>query len=392
MPPPMKFVSVGLNEEIHQLYPEFKMRVKEILEKSKETGDVNLQLMGLKEVPAEVVKCTHIRDLRLDQNGNLRFKNGVPQEFKSLRLLTMRSCNIAELPESISVLIKLNTFDLQENTMKFLPPTITRLRKLASLNVSKNSLYALPSGLGNLNSLEVLNIESNNLCDFPPDITQLKSLRVFNGARNRFSIFPRELCTLTSLRKLNLEGNQLCNICEGIKHLSLEVLRIGYNRIEWLHDDMFEEELGHSILQFSVAENNLLDLPLSIININPEAVLDAEFNPLKSPPPPVLAEGLKTVQAYMRIRHARLYELDRLLSDEDFSFVVENATPAAIEVLDDGTGFLTPDDILEFDEAVDEYMNGEHTHALKRSNIYIGELYKCSASGEEIVSQLVALR
>ena len=55
----------------------------------------------------------------------------------------------------------------------------------------------------------------------------------------------------------------------------------------------------------------------------------------------------------MRVRSARFREIHKLLNDADFVFEPENA-----KVLEDGTGFLTPDDIEEFDVAVDEYCNG----------------------------------
>ncbi len=47
------------------------------------------------------------------------------------------------------------------------------------------------------------------------------------------------------------------------------------------------------------------------------------------------------------------------MTDADFIFDPDHAKPAACEILEDGTGFLTPDDIEEFDHAVDEYCNGK---------------------------------
>lgn len=72
--------------------------------------------------------------------------------------------------------------------------------------------------------------------------------------------------------------------------------------------------------------------------------------------------------SYFKIRHARLVEIHSLLEKEDFSFLIEHATPVAREVLDDGTGFLVPDDLSEFDDAIQEYINGTYvcTYILKR--------------------------
>ena len=79
--------------------------------------------------------------------------------------------------------------------------------------------------------------------------------------------------------------------------------------------------------------------------------------------------GEQIVQAYMRVRHARLKELSKLLTKEDFVFEPSSATPLASEVLQDGTGFLTPKDTDEFDLAVDEYINGVWRYARVRHRI-----------------------
>ena len=71
-------------------------------------------------------------------------------------------------------------------------------------------------------------------------------------------------------------------------------------------------------------------------------------------------------------------ELEDILDEEEFGFIRENATPISNEVLDSGTGFLTPLDLIEFDAAVDEYINGNY--------------FRCPSSGYEITSKLVELR
>eukprot|EP00602_Paraphysomonas_sp_CaronLab_P006141 CAMPEP_0185022112 /NCGR_PEP_ID=MMETSP1103-20130426/4839_1 /TAXON_ID=36769 /ORGANISM="Paraphysomonas bandaiensis, Strain Caron Lab Isolate" /LENGTH=1362 /DNA_ID=CAMNT_0027554057 /DNA_START=11 /DNA_END=4100 /DNA_ORIENTATION=+ len=380
MPPPMRYQTLGLNEEVVELYPEFKQRVRSAIEWCQNSHEMNLQLMGLRDIPREILKIGGIKELRLDQNHNLKLPNGFPSELKTVTLLSMRNCALVDIPLNISVLMKLKTIDFQENSLTSIPHTISRLKRLTKLDVSKNRLYELMKGLGALEHLSFLDVDSNCISQLPSDLTSCKSLSTLNCARNRIMCLPSEYCTcFQRLRRLNIEGNRLRSLPAEIKDMKLEVLRCGYNYIEWLPEDMFEGSLGQTIKLFSIPENNLLELPISV-----KAVLDqnlqlqAEFNPLVSPPLCVLAEGFKIVQAYMRVRAARLVELDKLLLGEDFLFVKEYATPLATEVLEDGTGFLTPFDLMEFDAAVDEYLNGE--------------LYLCPASGREIVSALVKLR
>ena len=129
---------------------------------------------------------------------------------------------------------------------------------------------------------------------------------------------------------------------------------------------------------FSCCENNLAELPFSLVELDPNGFLDAETNPLYSPPPGLMSEKLSVVQNYLGVRLVRLNELEELLEEEDFGFIREYATPFASEVLSEGTGFLLPNDLSEFDRAVDNYINGD--------------FFKCPASGYEIVEKLSNLR
>lgn len=106
--------------------------------------------------------------------------------------------------------------------------------------------------------------------------------------------------------------------------------------------------------------------------------MEAEYNPLISPPNKILCEGVAVIIAYFRIRYGRMEELKNKLTEEDFVINMENVQPLATETLEDGTGFLTPQDLDEFDDAINEYVHGE--------------LYLCPASGTEIVKSIVDLR
>lgn len=189
---------------------------------------------------------------------------------------------------------------------------------------------------------------------------------------------PDIICDLSALKKLNLERNRLSLLPDRVKMLGLVELKIGHNMIQSLPNDFFSHRLGKVIKKFSVCENNLLELPSSLCEIDSEGILEADFNPLLSPPQYILSEGIKVIQTYLYVRSRRLDELADLLADEDFEFNKDSVTPQAHDVLEDGTGFLQPVDLVEFDAAVHEYINGE--------------FYKCPASGIEIAQRVTELR
>lgn len=368
MPPTMEHHTIGLGEEIIEIYPEFRQRISKAIESCRTSGVMNLQLLGLRSLPRQILKVPPgtIRELRLDQNQNLSFEqtNGFPIELKSLQLLTLRNCSLSSisLSNNISVLSKLNHLDLQENFLQFLPSTITRLKKLNIINYSKNQLKYLLTGYGTLEHLEIFDLHGNHLPQLPSDIpTGCKKLKYLNLSSNFLYFLPNNIYNLKNLLKLNIERNRIKYLPKEMKYLSLSSLRCGYNGMERLEDDLFDDNLGKSIEYFSCVENNILELPISIKDIvhGEKCHIAAEFNPLISPPPSVLVEGTSILQAYMRVRSARFREIEKLLTSADFVFEVENAKPLACEVLEDGTGFLTPDDIEEFDIAIDEYCNGK---------------------------------
>ena len=296
MPPQIEHHTIGLAEEIIEIFPEFRKRITKAIELSRTTGAMNLQLLGLRSIPRQILKIKEsITELRLDQNQNLSFQatDGFPIELKSLNLLSLRNCSLVSLDLNISQLSKLNNLDLQENKFEILPHTITRLKKLKILNYSKNSIQHLQPGYGTLELLETFNLSSNKISVLSNDILGCKKLKQLNISSNVLQYLPEEINKFKSLIKLNVERNQLVALPNAIKHLSLQILRCGYNSIQSISDDIFSEELGSSIELFSCVENNILELPISIKDIpNIERFrLAAEFNPLKSPPSSVLVEG-----------------------------------------------------------------------------------------------------
>ena len=72
-----------------------------------------------------------------------------------------------------------------------------------------------------------------------------------------------------------------------------------------LPEDMFSFELGRSVMSFSCCENNLLELPSSLYKIDVKCLLEADYNPLISPPAYLLSEGLDVIQNYLKIRVSR---------------------------------------------------------------------------------------
>jgi hypothetical protein len=121
-----------------------------------------------------------------------------------------------------------------------------------------------------------------------------------------------------------------------------------------------------------------VELSDSIIELNKSLVFDCDSNPFISTPSYLLCANFEIIQNYMKIRVFRRNQLFEMLEENDFECSLLSSHPIANEILTDGTGFLTREDISEFDQACHEYLNGE--------------FFNFPASGEELVAALARLR
>ena len=133
MPPEMEFHQIGICDQVTVLIPEFTSIVRQMIASSKKDGLLNLQLLGLREIPVDVLKMPHLKRLKVDFNDSLQLREGFPIELKGLTTLSLRACKMAILPENIYLFEKLTTLSIHENRFESLPAGITELRTLTYL-------------------------------------------------------------------------------------------------------------------------------------------------------------------------------------------------------------------------------------------------------------------
>ena len=243
---------------------------------------------------------------------------------------------------------------------RFLFVQITRLRRLQFLNLSKNRIFELPEDIGNLVDLRELNLDINRLEAFPDSIGDLRNLETLVCNRNWIYVLPDTIVKLHSLVDLCLDGNFISTLPIGIGNLNLSTFKLAHNRLEYLEDDCLRPNLINTLAVFWVTANNLIELPHSFVDMKALDDMRIEYNPMRSPPMDLVQEGMQTVMQYCRIRSSRVNELAELLEEVGFETDVDNFTPEAKNVLTGETGFLTPDDLREFDSAVDSFCNGKY--------------------------------
>ncbi|MEG4208134.1 leucine-rich repeat domain-containing protein [Microcoleus sp. Pol7_A1] len=161
-------------------------RIEWNAEKKLEGLKLKLGKRGLKELPLEIVKYTHLIDL----------------EFTSCN-------NVTSIPDALGQLSNLKRLSLRKSRITSIPDALGQLSNLTVLNLSNNRITSIPDALGQLSNLTVLNLSDNQITSIPDTLSQLSNLRELNLSDNQITKIPEAIRSLKKLEKLDLRGNPL---------------------------------------------------------------------------------------------------------------------------------------------------------------------------------------
>lgn len=179
-------------------------------------SELKLAQNRLSGIPDSLKKCTELRLLILSAN-HLRGELIFPQEWKKMSYLSLRSCTLCRLSESIDWLESLEILDLGRNCLVTLP-SMKRLRNLLQLNLAENPLKEIPPGLRHLSRLRTLTITDCKITRLPEWLGELRSLTSLDADMNNISEFPECMGELKQLRCLTIWRNYITEIpkCVGM--------------------------------------------------------------------------------------------------------------------------------------------------------------------------------
>ena len=115
----------------------------------------------------------------------------------------------AQLPETLGDLKKLETLNLERNSLTSLPESLVNIKALKKVILSHNKLAHFPLFLCQLTRLDFADLSSNSINSLPES-----GIDVFNGVElnlncNSISVLPAALAKCKRLKVLRVEENTL---------------------------------------------------------------------------------------------------------------------------------------------------------------------------------------
>ena len=168
-----------------------------------------LEKQMVKDWPSQVpIDLNHARNLLLKLFNKNEIIVSASGDIETLNLGVL---NLKALPAQIGKLTHLQILYCHSNSLRSLPEQIGKLVSLKIINLANNELEALPKQIGNLHNLKELICTQNELNKLPEEISQLVNLQKLFCAYNNISVLPKHIGKLKHLVKLEFYLNKLSN-------------------------------------------------------------------------------------------------------------------------------------------------------------------------------------
>ncbi|XP_045516533.1 protein flightless-1 isoform X2 [Pieris brassicae] len=216
-----------------------------------------------------------------------------------LQWLRLDKTNIADIPEELGKLLKLENLSLKKNQLEKLFGELTELKCLRSLNVRHNKVKSsgIPAELFQLEELTTLDLSHNRLKEVPEGLEKAKSLLVLNLSNNKqlpslqsletlhmrntqrtVANLPTSLDTLCNLSDVDLSKNALTKVPDALYSLqNLKRLNLSDNEISEISSVM---DIWQKLESLNLSRNKLTALPASLCKLQNLRRLHVDDNKL----------------------------------------------------------------------------------------------------------------
>ena len=317
------------------LLPRDEAQIEEVRQGRRKTLD--LIYRGLTEIPGEIYELSHLEELDLRWN-DIRLVPERIRELPNLRDLNLAWNPIEEVPdipglgldwsaytkyrESLSrenvVGIDVNIEELPEPARLF--PEIASLPSLRHLRVGLATISgdtripepapevrAFIDAIGQLDNMEELFVFGLLLGEIPASIRNLRRLRSLALSYAGLREVPDWVADLRELTGLYLNSNELQTLPDSLASLArLGSVSLHENRFTEIPEVVFHIRslayLNLACLKWRGYEGRITQIPPTILQLENLRTLYVDGQPIETPPPEVVREGVEAIKSYWRQR------------------------------------------------------------------------------------------
>ena len=234
------------------------------------TKNIILNVMGITEIPKEVLGYTMLTSISLMGNRLTQ----IPDAFGNLthlRRVSLRSNQLTMVPESFTRLANsVDHLDLSYNEFTLFPSPVCELKSVVFLDFSHNQLQSVHDAIGAMLALEHMRLDYNRLKMLPGGFGRLPSLHTLNLRYNKLSDLKGALAGATTLTNLDMRDNNLLKVPPEIGGLTnLVRLALANNFLSKLPSEMGElrllRDLSISGNQVKVPNQEILDSGMDFV-------------------------------------------------------------------------------------------------------------------------------
>lgn len=210
---------------------------------------------------SKLQNLTSIQVFILTDAEHTELTDGMFENNLQLTHVTIKQCNLSNVPSIFKNLSNLISVDLSSNDLETLPGDLfENLNYLHSLELFDNKINAVDSTIfKDLESLLILDLSQNNFTSLP-DLHWLRSVMIIDLSKNFLKELPENLFqNNTQLHTLDLSYNTIENVPDRLfaNNKNLTVLIMDYNRLMTVP---LIKHLGE-LERLSLSNNQVEELP-----------------------------------------------------------------------------------------------------------------------------------
>jgi leucine-rich repeat protein SHOC2 len=274
-----------------------KSKLERALSQPRTAKRLQLDRLGLTELPAEVASFTQLQDLDVSDNK----LSSLPEWLVDLplRRLNLSVNAFRELPDVVTRLSGLVDLRIRCcHGIERIPPSIARLQRLETLVVVHMPLQPCLEVIGELGALRRLSLCNLGIEDLPEELSRLGALTELIIEQSSFRTIPPALCRLPRLQVLKAALTRLETLPAEISELpKLKTLDLSTSKLPALPDSFGGLR---SLTELNLSQSALTELPGSFEQLS--ALQTLRFSALL----PVVRDGSAILDTVSRVRNLRL--------------------------------------------------------------------------------------